>query len=112
MNPDNINKLFNMAVDYIHQGLAAKQFPNKSELSDDNKLKFYGLYKTATIGHNNTEKPGMLDFVGRAKWDAWNKCSSMSIVDARLGYIKLLYKLAPDWDLFYEKYLMNNPKKN
>lgn len=104
MSQENIDKLFNMAVDYVHKGLAKLQFPNKSELSDDNKLKFYGLYKTATVGQNNTERPGVLDFVGKAKWDSWKKYSTIGKKDAKLSYIKLLYKLAPDWDTFYENY--------
>lgn len=108
MSQDNIDKLFNMAVDYVHKGLAKKQFPEKSELTDENKLKFYGLYKVALLGCNNTSKPGILDFVGRAKWTAWKKYSTKSKMDAKLGYIKSLYKLAPDWDNFYEKYIVNN----
>lgn len=36
--------------------------------SNDQKLKFYSLYKQATIGDVNTERPGFLNFVERAKW--------------------------------------------
>uniref|UniRef100_A0A3B5BCF2 Diazepam binding inhibitor, acyl-CoA binding protein n=1 Tax=Stegastes partitus TaxID=144197 RepID=A0A3B5BCF2_9TELE len=31
----------------------------------------YGFYKQATVGDVNTERPGMLDLAGKAKWDAW-----------------------------------------
>ena len=51
---------------------AADVVKHVKELSDDKKLKLYGLYKQATIGDINIEKPGMLDFRGKAKWEAWN----------------------------------------
>ena len=40
---------------------------------DDRKLLVYALYKQATEGDVNTKRPGMLDFKGKAKWDAWKK---------------------------------------
>ena len=40
--------------------------------SDEEKLKVYSLFKQATVGDCNTARPGMLDFTGKAKWDAWN----------------------------------------
>ncbi|PFH52940.1 hypothetical protein AMATHDRAFT_138882 [Amanita thiersii Skay4041] len=40
--------------------------------STDDKLFFYKYYKQATIGDNTTSKPGLLDFTGKAKWEAWN----------------------------------------
>ena len=46
------------------------------------KLKMYSLFKQATIGKNTTSKPGMLDFVGKAKWEAWHKLGDMSKEDA------------------------------
>ncbi|CAI7989874.1 Enoyl-CoA delta isomerase 2 [Geodia barretti] len=44
------------------------------------KLKLYALYKQATFGSCNKDKPGVFDLVGRAKWDAWNKLGSMDQV--------------------------------
>jgi len=34
----------------------------------------------STIGANTTKKPGMMDFVGKAKWDAWTALGSLSQV--------------------------------
>merc|ERR1712195_85071 len=39
--------------------------------SNDEKLEAYGLYKQATVGDVNTDRPGMLNFSGKSKWDAW-----------------------------------------
>jgi len=41
--------------------------------STDDQLYFYKYFKQGTIGDNETAKPGMLDFTGKAKWNAWNE---------------------------------------
>lgn len=38
----------------------------------------------ATQGPCNTPKPGMLDFVNKAKWDAWKSLGSTSLVREQL----------------------------
>jgi len=40
----------------------------RKDMSDEQRLVSYGLFKQATIGDVNTDRPGMLDFVGKAKW--------------------------------------------
>lgn len=54
------------------------------DLTNDDKLVFYGLYKQATIGKCNTQRPGMLDFVGKKKWDSWNALGDMSAEEVRI----------------------------
>jgi len=45
---------------------------NLSERPDNmTLLKMYGLYKQGSSGDVQGDRPGMTDFVGRAKWDAW-----------------------------------------
>ncbi|ETN19274.1 hypothetical protein PPTG_04633 [Phytophthora nicotianae INRA-310] len=58
------------------------------------KLEMYALFKQANLGKNTTSKPGMLDFVGRAKWDAWTKLGDMTQDDAKLKYIAIIDELA------------------
>jgi peroxisomal 3,2-trans-enoyl-CoA isomerase len=53
----------------------------KASPGNEAKLKLYGLFKQATVGKVNTKRPGMTDFVGKAKWDAWNSLNSLSQVD-------------------------------
>ncbi|CAL8388598.1 unnamed protein product [Boreogadus saida] len=48
----------------------------------------YGLYKQTTEGDVITERPGMLDFVGKKKWDPWKSRKGLSKEDATKGYIK------------------------
>ena len=42
----------------------------------------------------NTDRPGMFDFKGRAKWDAWETLKGTTQADAEAEYIKLVEKLA------------------
>lgn len=97
---NDINLIFGKAVKYVQLGLAIKQYPDKPELTNDQKLKFYGLYKVATIGPNNTDKPGFFDFVGKSKWNAWTNESGKTKLQAKSDYIDLLNKLAPKWQIF------------
>lgn len=41
---------------------------SKIPMPDEQLLVFYGLYKQATVGKCNTDKPGFFDFKGKAKW--------------------------------------------
>ncbi|KAG8442441.1 hypothetical protein GDO86_011285 [Hymenochirus boettgeri] len=62
----------------------------KSDPGNEVKLKLYALFKQATQGPCNTPKPGMLDFVNKAKWDAWKSLGSLSKDDARHSYVELV----------------------
>jgi len=61
--------------------------------SDDDKLVFYKYYKQATVGKVNTVKPGMFDFVGKAKWDAWKGVEDVSQEVARQKYVEKLLEI-------------------
>ncbi|XP_060631467.2 acyl-CoA-binding protein [Anolis sagrei] len=65
----------------------------KTQPIDEEMLFIYGHYKQATVGDVNTERPGMLDFKGKAKWDAWNKLKGMSKEDAMKAYIAKVKEL-------------------
>ena len=56
-------------------------------------LNLYALYKQASVGDVNTKRPGMTDFVGRAKWDAWEKLKGQSTDQAMQAYIDLVNQL-------------------
>ena len=62
--------------------------PNNEQL-----LHLYALYKQATEGDNTTEKPGMFDLKGKAKWEAWNSLKGKSKEDAEAEYIKWVAEL-------------------
>lgn len=51
------------------------------------------ILKQTTVGDCNTARPGMLDFTGKAKWDAWNAKKGMATGDAEAAYIKNVAEL-------------------
>ena len=69
----------------------AKELPSRPD--NDALLKLYGLYKQATAGDNNTKKPGFTDFVGKAKWDAWDKLRGQTSDQVMQSYIDLVNQL-------------------
>ncbi len=80
------------------QFLLAAEAVQQLSTKPDNEtlLKLYGLYKQATIGDNNTNKPGMLDLKGNAKWTSWNNYKGYSKYQSEVEYIKLVNKLIAD----------------
>ncbi|KAJ1068359.1 hypothetical protein K5549_004057 [Capra hircus] len=66
----------------------------KEDPGNEVKLKLYALYKQATEGPCNVPKPGMLDFINKTKWDAWNALGSLSKEAARQNYVDLVSKLS------------------
>lgn len=56
-------------------------------------LQLYALFKQATDGDVQGERPGMMDFINRAKYDAWDKIKGMSVEDAMQGYVDVVNKL-------------------
>ena len=68
---------------------------NLSERPDNTTmLKIYALYKQASVGDNTEKKPGFIDMVGRAKWDAWNGVNGVSTKDAMQQYVDLIESLS------------------
>lgn len=58
----------------------------------EEKLNMYSLYKQATIGNVTSPRPGLLDMLGRAKWDAWAKLKDMNPYEAKWRYVDALLK--------------------
>ena len=56
-------------------------------------LKIYALYKQGSSGDVQGERPGMTDFVNRAKFDAWDGLKGTSQDQAMQQYIDLIEEL-------------------
>ncbi|KAK6057963.1 acyl CoA binding protein [Cooperia oncophora] len=65
----------------------------KEEPDVDVKLQMYGLFKQATVGDVQGSRPGMMDFAGRAKFDAWTKVKGLSKEEAQAKYAKIVETL-------------------
>uniref|UniRef100_A0A8C4S6D3 Acyl-CoA-binding protein n=1 Tax=Erpetoichthys calabaricus TaxID=27687 RepID=A0A8C4S6D3_ERPCA len=67
---------------------AAKEVKNlKAQPTDQEMLDVYGLYKQATVGDVNTARPGMLDFKGKAKWDAWKALEGILFLACMFSFL-------------------------
>ncbi|KAG9315229.1 Acbp from Moniliophthora Perniciosa [Chiua virens] len=54
------------------------------------KLNYYAFYKQGTEGDVTSSRPGMLQFVEKSKWDAWNGVKGISKEEAQQKYVELL----------------------
>ncbi|XP_063729616.1 acyl-CoA-binding protein-like [Symsagittifera roscoffensis] len=80
-----MSEAFNKAAEDV------KNFTSRP--TDQELLDLYALFKQATVGDVNTSRPGIIDFKGKAKWDAWEKIKGMSKEDAEQKYISMAEEL-------------------
>ncbi len=79
------NELFESAA------IAVKSLTQRPD--DNTMLQLYALYKQGSSGDVNGKKPGFFDFVGVAKYEAWEKLQGTSQEEAQATYIELVRKL-------------------
>src|SRR5690606_37927715 len=77
----DLQQKFQETVNYVQNSEGDVQ------LSNEQKLQMYALYKQATEGDVTGKKPGMMDFVGRAKYSAWEELKGQSKEQAMQKYI-------------------------
>lgn len=83
----DLKTTFEDTVNYVQN--AEGDFQPSNEL----KLKMYALYKQATEGDVTGKKPGMMDFVARAKYMAWEECKGATADEAMQQYIDAIEEL-------------------
>lgn len=64
-----------------------------SKVGNEEMLKLYALFKQATEGDVKGSRPGMMDFKGRAKFDAWSSQKGTAHDDAKRAYIGAVEQL-------------------
>lgn len=82
------------ADDFEKAAEVAKSLPERPD--NDTLLQLYALYKQGSQGDVNGEKPGFFDFVGVAKYEAWEKLQGTSQEDARKRYVERVRQLGGD----------------
>ena len=65
-----------------------------SRPSNEELLRLYGLYKQATEGDNEAERPGGFDLKAAAKYNAWLILKGKSKEDATKDYVDLVKELS------------------
>lgn len=83
MNEDTVN--------FEKAAAAAKSLPERPD--DQTMLRLYALFKQGSSGDVQGSKPGFFDFVGAAKYEAWEKLQGTNQEDARRQYVELVKKL-------------------
>jgi len=78
-------------ADFEQAAAAAKALPDRPD--DQTLLQLYALYKQGSVGDVQGAKPGFFDFVGAAKYEAWERLRGTGQDDARRQYVKLIRKL-------------------
>ena len=69
----------------------SKALPDKPD--NMTMLRLYALYKQSSVGDVQGERPGVADFIGRAKWDAWCEAKGRSREVAMQEYVDLVESL-------------------
>ncbi|RDB26193.1 Acyl-CoA-binding protein [Hypsizygus marmoreus] len=59
----------------------------------DDQLYFYKYFKQAKFGDNTTTRPGLLDFAGKAKWDAWTEVKGTTAEEAYAKYVEKFFEM-------------------
>lgn len=70
---------------------AAKALPERPD--NDTLLQLYALYKQGSAGDVSGDKPGFFDFVGQAKYEAWERLQGVAADDAKQRYIDMVRSL-------------------
>lgn len=81
----DLDKQFEQASERVKQ---LEQRPD-----NDTLLKLYALYKQGAEGDVSGERPGFFDFVGVAKYEAWEKLEGTDQEEAKKRYIELVDSL-------------------
>ena len=63
---------------------------------NDTLLALYSLFKQASVGDVSGDRPGALDMVNCAKYDAWSQRKGMGRDDAMNAYVELAARLKED----------------
>lgn len=81
-------------VNFEKAAKAVKSLPERPD--NDTLLQLYALFKQGSEGDISGDKPGFFDFVGVAKYEAWEKLRGTPIEDAKSRYIELVRRLGAD----------------
>ena len=82
-----------MSLEDQFNAAQAKSKTLSEKPGNDVLLKLYSLFKQGAVGDVNIERPGGFDFVGAAKFDAWEALKGQSKEEAQQAYIDYVESL-------------------
>ena len=80
-----------LAEDFNAAVAQSKELPSRP--SNEDLLQLYALFKQATDGDANGDRPGGFDFKAIAKFDAWSEKKKTSREVAMQQYVSLVERL-------------------
>ena len=90
MQAEQYEILFDKAVSYI------RTKDKNANLTDEQKLNIYALYKQSTVGNCNIERPGgLFNWERKSMWDAWKALEEKNIKNPKkmcVDYVTSLFK--------------------
>ncbi|KAJ8300293.1 hypothetical protein KUTeg_021812 [Tegillarca granosa] len=85
-----LTELYERATTYVRQ--------NSNTFDSEQLLCLYGRFKQVNEGPCNTKKPGLFDFHGKQKWEAWKKLGDMNKEEAMMEYVEYVSDTDPYWE--------------
>ncbi|XP_061188342.1 acyl-CoA-binding domain-containing protein 6-like [Saccostrea echinata] len=92
---DELSKLFQLATNFVRS--------STSNFNQDQLLYLYARFKQANEGPCNVSKPGMFDFQGKKKWEAWKSLGNKTKEEAKREYVSKVKTVVPGWNLADKK---------
>jgi len=86
--PDEETPVSDLKKQFEQAVADSKSLPERPD--NQTLLQLYALYKQATSGDVDGQRPGFTDMVGRAKWDAWNELKGTGSNEAMKRYVALI----------------------
>ena len=78
-------------MNFLEAAEKVKTLQNKP--SNEELLRLYSLYKQATCGDCDTERPSFWNYIAASKWNVWDELRGISRVRAEELYVKLVEDL-------------------
>uniref|UniRef100_A0A8W8LEV6 Acyl-CoA-binding domain-containing protein 6 n=1 Tax=Magallana gigas TaxID=29159 RepID=A0A8W8LEV6_MAGGI len=89
---DELSELFHLASNFVRS--------STNSFNQEQLLYLYARFKQANDGPCFVSKPGMFDFQGKKKWEAWKSLENKTREEAMKEYTSKVTLTVPDWNLF------------
>lgn len=78
------------------EDVSAKIKVHGASAKQEEQLNFYGLFKQATVGDVNIDKPSFYQLEAKAKFNAWEKVKGKSQEQAKHEYVEAALTYFPE----------------